>query len=908
MCYEAQNATLSPLLNTKLSPPTLTSRLVPRARLLHRLSSGLEGRLTLISSSAGSGKTTLLCQWIDSLTTECSAWLTLDEDDNDPVCFWHYMLTALTTFSPGLDTQLLPLLLATQSDRSFLTTLVNRLNSTLDQATTPALLFLDDYHVITTPLLHQAMDFLLEHLKHLHLVLATRTDPPLRLARLRGRGQLLEVRDADLRFTAEESAVFLHEYAHLTLTPEEHTQLYTQTEGWATGLQLAALTLQDHTRLPRVLPTLKGSQRYILEYLKDEVLQEQPESIRLFLLQTSILDRLSASLCDALCHQQNSQELLAHLERKNLFLIPLDDERQWFRYHHLFADVLRIHLHQMPGEQRNALHLQASEWYEQHGDRHEAIHHALAAQHWPGVIRLLEPIARPLIRMYGEATTVLRWIEQIPLDLVRTNPRLCLIYAWLFLLRGSPIDVEAWLEAAASTPDETALFREIDPYRHSSYASTLQSQISSLRILLSGMRGDIDQTLVLCQQAYRYPPPDDDLVYLDRVQSAEGLALYAQGEVEAACARFRAASQSFLRQGEYSSANILLDNAARALVVQGKLHEAWQVAQEAFHVGSTPDKPTLPQACYAYATSASILREWNDLDGALEAITRGITLGEQTDNTDFLCDGYLTLMRVHLSRGSLLEAQMALVRAEEMAKKRDIALTHAQIATERAFLWLVEGRLEEVAFWQEKRQQQPALPLLLAEMQELIHARYALLKQRPQEALAILDPLLPAAEAGKRGDHVLRILLLQTLAYQALKSEQAGACLQRLLPLAEREGYLRLFLDTGIAPDRLFAHLPDQLKTSTTVRAVLRAWRQPSLTTALPSPAERSMHPLAEPLSPREREILGFIANGASNQEIAEMLVITLNTVKRHIRHMLAKLGASNRTQALVQARKIGLI
>jgi LuxR family maltose regulon positive regulatory protein len=862
----------------------------------------------VISAAAGSGKTTLLCEWIDSLATERYVWLTLDEDNNDPVRFWRYLLTALATLSPDLDTQLLPLLPAMQSDHYFLTTLVNRLNATLNPATVPALLFLEDYHVITTPILHHALGFLVEHLEHLHIVLSTRADPPLRLALLRGRGQLLELRDADLRFTTEESAVFLRECFHLMLTPEEHTLLYTQTEGWVTGLQLAALILQDQTHLPRVLQTLKGSHRYILEYLTDEVLQEQLESIRIFLLHTSILERLSASLCDALCQQQNSQEMLSHLEQKNIFLIPLDDERQWFRYHHLFADVLRIHLRQMPPEQRNALHLRASEWYEQHGYRREAIHHALEAQHWLRAASLLEPIARSLIWTYGEVITIQRWIEQIPLDLVRIRPRLCLAYAWLLLLRGSPTDIEGWLDAAASAPAEAAPFTEVDLYQQRSHTSTVHSQISALRALLSGLRGDSDQTLALCERAYTQIAPDD-YVHLAVVQNAEGLALQAQGQVEPACARILAASQNMLIQGVHSSANILLDYAAQTLVIQGKLHEAWQVAQQAIRLGSTPNGPTLPNACYAYATSASILAEWNDLDGALAAITQGIVQGEQTGNTDFLCDGYPTLMSISLARGSFLEAQTALAQAEEVARKRDITLKQASIATARASLWLAEGRLEEVARWQKRRQQQKQpIPLLLAEMLALIDARYALLTRQPQEALAILDPLLPAAEAGKRGDRVLKILLLQTLAYQALKSEQAGTCLERLLPLAEREGYLRIFLDTGMPPDRLFAHLPEHLRTSMTVRAVLHAWRQPSLNTSFPSYEDRSIQPLLEPLSPREREILHLIASGASNQEIAETLVIAPNTVKRHIGNILAKLGVSNRTQALVQARKIGLI
>jgi LuxR family maltose regulon positive regulatory protein len=884
---------------------------VPRTRLIHRLSSGLEGRrLTLLSAAAGFGKTTLLCEWLDSLATARSAWLALDEGDNDPARFWRYLLTALATLSPGLDTQLLPLLPTTQSDRYFLTMLVNTLNSTLDHMTSPALLFLDDYHVITTPTLHQALDFLVEHLEHLHIVISTRTDPPLRLALLRGRRQLLELRNADLRFTTEESTIFLRESIHLTLTPEEQTLLYAQTEGWVTGLHLAALTLQDHTHIPHVLQTLRGSQRYILEYLTDEVLQKQPESIRTFLLHTSILARLSAPLCDALCPQTNSQETLILLEQKNLFLIPLDAERHWFRYHHLFTDVLSIRLRQLPDELRNELHLRACDWYAHHGYEREAIYHALAARHWSRVMSLLEPIARALIWIYGEVITVLRWIEQIPLDLVRTRPRLCLIYAWLLILSGSQTDIETWLDAAASAPPETLPFIEVDPYQHMSRAtSTVHSQISVLQTLLSGMRGNIEQTLVLCQQAYTHLMPEDH-IHLAVVQNAEGLALQAQGQVEAACTRFLAASQNMLMQGVGSSANIFLDDAAQSLVIQGKLHEAWQVAQQATHLGSTPDGPALPNACYAYATLASILYEWNDLDGALEAITQGITQGEQTGNTDFLCSGYPVLMQVNIARGSLLEARRALTRAEEVARKRDIAVKYAQIATARVFLWLAEGRLEDVAHWQQSRQQQKQPPPPLhAEMQALLDARYALLTQRPQEALTILDSLLPAAEAGKRGDRILKILLLQTLAYQALeRDEQAGACLERLLPLAEREGYLRIFLDMGMPPDKLFTYLPEHLKTSMTVRAVLRAWRQPSLTTTLPTHEDRPVPPLVEPLSPREMEILHQIASGATNQEIAETLVIAPNTVKRHISNILGKLGVNNRTQALVQARKMGLL
>lgn len=838
-----------PVLKTKLHRPALTPRLVPRTRLFERLSSGLQCRLTVVSAAAGSGKTTLLCSWIDSLAPGQYAWLALDEEDNDPVRFWRYMLTALTTLSPGLDKQLLPLLPTMQSDRYFLTMLVNTLNETLGQVNAPALLFLDDYHVITMPTLHQALDFLIEHLSHLHIVLSTRADPPLRLARLRGRGQLLELRDMDLCFTSEESTIFLRERMPFTLTPEEHAQLYAQTEGWVTGLQLASLTLQNQTHNPGVLHTLKRSSRSIEEYLTDEVLQEQPESIRLFLLHTSILERFSASLCDALCQQENGQEMLTRLEHKNLFLIPLDEECQWFRYHHLFTDVLRLRLRQMAPEQRKALHVRASTWYEQHGNWHEAIHHALAAQDWSRVISLVEPIGRLLVWRYGEVVTVVRWIEQIPQDLVLTSPRLCLVNAWLLLLQGSHTDIERWVDAAESASAEIESFTEIDPYQQRSSISTVPSQISALRVLVSGLRRDIEQTLALCQRAYTQLLPDEH-TSLAIVQNAEGLVLHAQGQVELACARFLAASQNMLLRGVNSTANILLACAAQALVVQGKLHEAWQVAQQAIHLGSTPGGPPLPSACYAYATCARILCEWNDLDGALAAITQAIAQGEQTDTIDFLCDGYSILMSISLARGLLPEAQAALALAEEAARKRDIALKYGYIATARASLWLAEGRLDEVKRWQQHRQQQSQpIPLLLAEMHALIDARYALLTQRPQEALAILDPLLPAAEAGKRGDHVLKILLLQTLAYQALESEQAGACLERLIPLADREGYLRLFLDTGMAPDKLFAHLPEHLRTSLTVRAVLRAWRQPDLTPSLLSHAQRSAQPFVEPLS-----------------------------------------------------------
>jgi len=907
-CEDQHHTSL--LLGTKLHPPMLVSRLVPRAHLLHRLSSGLpDRRLTLISAAAGTGKTTLLCEWIDSLATERYAWLALDEDDNDPVRFWHYLLTALATFLPDLDIQLLPLLPAMQSDHYLLTTVVNKLNVALAQTQSPALLLLDDYHMITTPTVHHALSFLIEHLEHLHIVLATRADPPLRLARLRGRGQLLEVRDVDLYFTTEESSTFLREHVQRTLTPETCEHLYAQTEGWVTGLQLAALTFHDRTDSIQVRQTLKGNQRYILDYLTDEVLREQPEPIRTFLFNTSILDQFSASLCDALCQQQNSQEILTYLERKNLFLIPLDDEREWFRYHHLFTDVLRMRLQQEPHEPQNALHLRACEWYEQQGNWRKAIHHALAAQHWPSVFRLLEPIARTLIWRHGEVITVLRWVEQIPQDLVRARPRLCLLYAWLFLLQSSPTDIEKWLAAAEAVSDEAALFIEMDPYRRIPYPSTVQSQISALRILLNGLDGDIDQTLALCQQAYNHLPPEEH-VYLAIVQNAEGVALYRQGQVESACTRFLAASQNYLKQEMNSSGSVLLNWAARSLVLQGKLHEAWRIAQQAIHVGRIPDGPTLPHACYAYATSARILMEWNDLDGAFQAITLAIEQGEQTGNAGFLCEGYLILVSVSLARGSLLEAQRALIQAKKVARQRDVALDYEHIDTVQASLWLAQGRLDEVARWQQKRQRAKQQPSpLFAEMQALIDARYALQTQRPQEALAILNPLLSVAEASKRGDRVLKILLLQTQAYQALECEQAGVCLERLLPLAEREGYLRLFLDTGIAPDKLFAHLPGHLRTSKAVRTVLRAWQQPALTTTQPSLDEdQPVYPFVEPLSPREREILTLIANGDSNQEIAEALIIAPNTVKRYIGHILAKLGANNRTQALIQARKIGLI
>lgn len=937
-------APADPLLLTKLYAPRLRTHRVSRPRLLARLNQGLtQGKLTLISAPTGFGKTTLLSEWLHSKSGVGSreygvwsreyevrnrdytpysllhtpfkvAWLSLDKDDNDPVRFWTYVIAALQTIHAPAGESSLTLLQAAQPFplEAALTALVNELMTLPDEA----VLILDDYHLIETEILHQALTFLLDNLPPpLHLVILSRTTPPLPLGHLRARGQLLEMDAADLRFTSAEAAEFLNQVMGLSLAPTDVETLETRTEGWIAGLQLAALSMQGRAAqdIPTFLAAFSGSHRYILDYLVEEVLQRQPEPVQTFLLQTSILDRMCGPLCEAIlsrgAEEQGSggeklpsaplpppalaagQEVLEYLEQANLFIVPLDDERQWYRYHHLFADLLRTILQKKVGTQDLALlHRRAAAWFEQQGLVAEAVSHALAAADVPRAARLVEQHARTLLSR-SEMTTLLSWLDALPAELVRSQAQLSLYQAWALALTGQLDAVETYLQGAERQPGEMAAIRATVAY----------------------FRRDMPQAIALFRQALETLPEDNSFLR-GAVALSLGIAYSWCGEVTPASQALSQASIISQASGNLHVALTALWNLAQLHLEQGQLRQAMALCQQALELASQqaeqPGRSLPPAAGGAYVSLGSLLYEQNELDRAIDHLEQGIKLGEQAADLAILALGYLSLARVKQAQTDPQAALQLTRQVEQLARRYNSPFWTAQAAAAQARLWIAAGQLEAAEQWAQTYQLKPQGELsYLYEVEYTTLARLLIAQAKFDEALALLERLRQAAEAGGRTGRVIEVLALQALAYQAqAKTDQANASLAQALSLAEPEGYLRLFLAEGAPMHELLAaasgRLPeDQQAYLSDLLATFRQEEEKSR-----PPLAVGPQPLIEPLSERELELLSLIAAGLSNQAIAEKLVVTVGTVKWHLNNIYGKLDVRSRTQAVARARELGLL
>jgi LuxR family transcriptional regulator, maltose regulon positive regulatory protein len=804
----------APLLTTKLTIPQTRPVLVPRPRLTDRLHAGLQGPLTLVAAPAGYGKTTLLGAWRATPAGSAVplAWVSLDAGDNDPVRFWSYVLTALDRIQPGLGAPALALLQSPQPPpiEAVLATLLNALSA----VRVDTILALDDYHVIEAHEVHQGVGFLLAHLPaQLHLLLATRADPPLPLAQLRARGAVSEVRSADLRFTPEETAAFLREVMGLQLTAEDVSALEDRTEGWIAGVQLAALSLRGRSPdgVAPFIAAFAGSNRYVVDYLADEVLLQQPEHIQTFLLETAILDRLCASLCAAVTGRDGgagnaaapsaSQALLAHLDRANLFLIALDDERQWYRYHPLFAEVLRQRLRQTQPDRLPDLHRRAGTWFEQQGLVAEAVQHALAAEDWERAARLIEQSGL-LAVVRGQVHTVLGWLNRLPEALVRTRPLLCIVHAVALMYSNQLEAAEARVQDAercvqADTPaDQTRVIR---------------GQAAVTRASIARFSGDLAPCVTRAQQALDLLPQTDILHPIAMVNASH--AYLVSGDVTRDSERRAAEVIAPLRaSGNLFTLLRSITNLARLQTLQGRLRQAAATYAEALQVPPGPEglRALVGGPAY-YCGLGDLLREWNDFDGAQRHLQKGLELvtGALIVDAETVALGYVALARLQQARGEHLEALATLQEVAQIAARRRFA-GHlvARGAAVQAQVWLAQGNLHAAARWAEARGLSAGDDLDFpreAEYLTLARVRIAQARSgwtrmgRPlHDALHLLDRLLQAAEAGARMASVIEILILRALALQA-QGNLAGAeaALERALALAEPEGYVRIFADEG---------------------------------------------------------------------------------------------------------------
>ncbi len=917
------------LLATKFFVPTSSHPLIPRPHLIDLLNEGLRRKLTLISAPAGFGKTTLVSAWLQSFPRDAPesprvAWVSLDEEDNEPTLFWTYVLTALDRQQPGLCAPLLAYLQTQQASKPPLRYVLQALINTLASRIEQFLLVLDDYHLITEPEVHSSLTYLVEHLPpQLHVTLATRADPPLPLSLLRARGEVLEVRTNQLRCTPEEAMAFFKEVMGMQLPTDIIQNATTKTEGWLVGLHLLGLSLQGYTDPADLLDEVSGSQRYILDYLMEEVLRRQPPPVQTFLLHTSILERLSAPLCDAVLQQTDSQEILEFLERANVFVVPLDGQRRWFRYHALFAEALRSRLEQTEGEVISTLHLRASRWYAEQGFLTEAARHAISAQDWPRVADLIEQ-EYAFIWGHSEHAMVRHWLEKLPVEIVRSRPRLCLAYAKTLFMVAPYTTMERWLDDAetalqATLPapmNETAnTGASPSPQRHEQ--DNLLGEIAAYRAIITGYYlGEGHTTLALCQEALAHLA-EQNLLARAEVAYAQSLAHHSFGDIVAAIECAREATTLAQAAGDISSTILYMSRTAYSLLLHGKLREVVQLAEQAALLGTTPVGLPHAMVCWSFIFHADVLREWNRLDEALDLVLQAVRLSEQTETVVALYLGYTELMRVYLARGEMEAAHSAFQHAEEVLEKTySLYRRDAYLIVDWVQFWLASGQSERATHWaRELLQQTRVLSPFAREREDVAHARIVLAQKRPMEALALLEPLEAGAEKQERWSHVIEIKVLQALAHSMRGEErEAFTLLSQALQLAEPEGYIRRFVDEGSQMAVLLTRLRNQQRKhgpTPYLDTVLAAFRQDGTTPEHQPEAagqRTTVQPLLDPLSERELEVLHLLVRGDSNQEIAEGLVITIDTVKRHVSNIFSKLGVHTRVRAVARARALGLL
>jgi ATP/maltotriose-dependent transcriptional regulator MalT len=910
-----------PLLATKLRVPRPPGHLVPRSHLTERLHRAMERPLALIAAPAGFGKTTLLCAWLAHVPLPV-AWVSLDDRDDDPSRFWAYTLTALERLLPGSGAAALALLqaLPPQPLETILTTLINQL-TVLSQE---AVLVWDDYHLISTPAIHTSVTYLVDHLPPcLHLVLATRADPPLPLARLRARGQLTELRASDLRFTPEEAAAFLTQTMGLTLSAEEISTLSTRTEGWIAGLQLAALSLQGRTDTPGFMQAFTGSHRHVVDYLVQEVLARQPDHLQTFLLETAVLERMTGSLCEAVTGRLEGEAMVERLEQANLFLVPLDDERQWYRYHHLFADVLRQRLQRRWPERVPELHRRASTWYERHGLLYDAVGHALAAADFERTALLLEHLGETMLRR-GEGVLLLHWLETLPSALLRHRVQLRLFQAWVLYLTGRLDEVEPHLQELERNLDESheslpgaAQGSSAEPAVDQTRNSTaIAGEVATLRATMAATRGDVARMIDQAHLALGRLP-EDNVRLRGLVSWSLGVAYWLGDDVVAASQTFAEARALSQRADNIHAVMMISSDLAYMQVLRGQLHQAAHTCEQALQLASERFG-WLPSMGQVHVGMGELLREWNDLDAATRHLMQGLELDEQIGNVGKLLRGYLALGRVKQALGEREAALKMMQQAEHLAQKyRHLPQFVALAAAARARVALAQGDIGAAERW--AHEAGPDVNEELSHLREpeyLTLVRVQLATGQTDEAMQLLLRLQQAAESGGRRGCVIELLILQALALQAQgHAARATITLTRALSLAEPEGYMRLFIDEGPRMAELLStlihaqqkgHLAASPPVSPNYLHRLRAYFEAPAVDR--PPAERSSGSLADPLSERELAVLRLLVAGRSNQAIAEELVVTVGTVKTHLHHIYGKLNASSRVQAVARARELQLL
>jgi LuxR family maltose regulon positive regulatory protein len=897
-----------PLLSTKLHVPRARPRALIRPRLTEKLLAGVKtpGTLVLLSGPAGFGKTTLLSTFAAEFPSPL-AWVSLDESDNDPSRFWTYLITACQSIHREVGASGLALLQSPQPmpNEALPTLLINDIaNLSAD-----LVIILDDYHVVHHSAIHSALAFLLDHLpENLHIVISTRVDPPWPLARLRARDQLTELRAADMRFTVEETAIFLNEVMGLSLSLQDAAALEARTEGWIASLQLAAISMKGHSNIRSFINAFTGSNVYVAEYLMEEILLRQPAETTDFLLRTCILQRLQASLCQAVTGVSESQTMLKELYQSNLFLTPLDEEGQWFRYHQLFAELLRARLSlTISTEEILVLHRRAMAWFESNGFVIEAIHHALAAQDFDAAARLVDRNAYQVMTR-GELSTLLRWTGALPDDSLQRYPSILIKKAWALTLSGAIREVEPLLQQAES---------QVQRDDRSQSALELRGNAAAIRAFFAMMMGEYSRALELARHAEALLPQSQaHISWL--VPFTLGSVHRGQGEYEKAVDAFTLQAQLAEKYGNLILWATGVTEVAIVRRLQGRLREAARTCHEALQKIADQGAIRFGSLAKLEVPLIEVLCEQNELEEAHRRLTDVLARMQNWPMPTDRIFAYLAQIRVQQARGDLSGAFQTLRNAMELKAKHPVLASLARsVDLSEIRLYLASKQTATAERLLEALQPGTSSIVSLREQELMMLARIHLLHNQPDVAEQILSPLADQAEAGGRNGPLIEILNLLARAWDAKGDRQnALSILTKALLVAEAEGFIRSFVDEGEAMRRLLTELSGILEASTDESSVRIRRYAARLLSAFPEvntaptpsiPADRQSG-LIDPLTTRELDVLQLIAAGDSNQAIAERLFITVSAVKKHTGNIFGKLSVNSRTQAVARARQLGLL
>jgi LuxR family transcriptional regulator, maltose regulon positive regulatory protein len=906
------------LLASKFYYPPHRPDFVQRPQILATLNAGLRGKLTLVSAPAGFGKTTVVSEWIREGGYP-AAWLSLDKNDNDPSRFLIYLIAALQRIDPeiGADVQAVLEEPLPPNFEILLTRLMNEMEKLPDKS----LLVLDDYHLIDSRPVHDAINFLIEYLPPtVHLVITGRADPPLPISKLRVRGEVNEVRTSQLRFTEKEAAAFLNDRMGFDLPPDDIEALEARTEGWIASLKLAAFSLQGRNDLSGFITEFSGSNRYVIDYLVDEVMARQPEEVQTFLRRTSILERFCAPLCEYVAGSGRDLEIIEHLDRSNLFLIPLDDQRKWYRYHHLFADFLSQRLRATERDNIPELHRRASHWFETEGLADEAIQHAQAAGDMDRATRLVDGIAADLV-VRAEVNKLVKLFERLPSELSQGYPMLCIWYAWALLFMGQLEKVEPTLAIAEANPKKVP-------------GSPNKGYVTTVRAYLVTREGDLLRSIQLCEQALEEmsTASQDQVLLIFRGSAVIWLALNQRllGNLDQARQLFLEAAEINRKAGNFFAALSSYEQLAGLEIIRGHLHQAVDLYKYGLDLMQKwKDTEAKPLGSFIAAAGlqlglGTVLYQMNELEEATTHIQWSTDFQELGESWGRL-NSYTALAYLRQARGEY-ETSAELLR-KAGAIEETITFQRAypafQPSPTKLAILLSRARPEMAQLLTDANRRAERLGIHADDqvdfcnpadyLREAFYVDLAwllLAKDKPAEALPLLSRLLEAAIKMERPGDEMRYLVMISLAHHAVGNTEAALdALGQALALAEPQGYVRLFVDEGQPMAELLRLAVLHKISSDYAGRLLAAFPKEALD-AIPIAKEPAVHAqmLAEPLSEREIEVLRLMAEGCKYEEIADKLVISINTVRHHTRNVYGKLGVNSRTQAMKRAKELNLL